>query len=119
MDSIIKRNSPIPIVPSRFKTYPIASVGQIPGRVTVKIPILQGDKKYARDNKILGQLELEDILYMPPVKNEISISFEVDVNGILKVRARELNTGKEVWKEVKCTYKRTEKAKNWGRGKKR
>ena len=61
----------------------------------VRVKIVQGERKMAEDNKMLGILELHGLPPAPRGVPEIEVTFELDVNGILKVSAKDLATGKK------------------------
>ena len=86
---IIERNTTIPT--SKSQTFSTAADGQ----TSVEIHILQGERSIAQDNKTLGKFLLTGI---PPAFRgvpQIEVTFEIDVNGILKVSASDQGTGKE------------------------
>lgn len=86
---IIDKNTPIPT--KRSMIFSTAADNQ----VAVDIHILQGEGAMANENISLGTFRLSDI---PPAKAgipQIEVTFEVDTNGIINVRARDLGTGKE------------------------
>jgi molecular chaperone DnaK len=64
-------------------------------QTVVTINVLQGERPMARDNKSLGQFNLEGIMPARRGIPQIEVSFDVDVNGILKVSAKDKATGKE------------------------
>jgi molecular chaperone DnaK len=57
--------------------------------------VLQGEREFAKDNRLLGQFNLEGIPAAPRGIPQIEVSFNVDVNGILTVHAKDLGTSKE------------------------
>jgi molecular chaperone DnaK len=61
----------------------------------VTINVLQGEREFARDNRLLGTFNLEGIPPSPRGVPQIEVTFNVDVNGILTVSAKDLGTGKE------------------------
>ena len=64
-------------------------------QTAVDINVLQGERKFARDNKSLGQFRLDGI---PPAMRgvpQIEVTFDIDANGIVNVSAKDLGTGKE------------------------
>jgi molecular chaperone DnaK len=61
----------------------------------VTIRVLQGEREFARDNRLLGEFNLEGIPPAPRGVPQIEVSFNVDVNGILNVTAKDKATGKE------------------------
>lgn len=86
---IIERNTTLPT--SKSQIFSTATDGQ----TSVEIHILQGERAMARDNKSLGRFLLTGI---PPAARgvpQIEVSFEIDVNGILKVSAQDKGTGRE------------------------
>jgi molecular chaperone DnaK len=86
---IIERNTTIPTSSSReFSTA-------VDGQTSVEIHVLQGERAMARDNKSLGKFLLQGIPPAPRGVPKIEVSFEIDVNGILKVAAQDRGTGRE------------------------
>ncbi len=94
---IIERNTPIPTSASRIFTT-IAD-----NQTTVEIHVLQGERPLAKDNISLGRFQLTGIRPAPRGVPRIEVTFSIDVNGIVHVRARDLDTGKEQKVEIKGT----------------
>ncbi|MBR8831158.1 MAG: Chaperone protein DnaK [Chroococcopsis gigantea SAG 12.99] len=86
---IIERNTTIPT--SKAQVFSTAADGQ----TSVEIHILQGERAMARDNKGLGKFLLTGIPPAPRGVPQIEVSFDIDVNGILKVSASDQGTGRE------------------------
>lgn len=86
---IIERNTTIPT--SKSEVFSTATDGQ----TSVEIHILQGERAMAKDNKSLGKFLLAGIPPAPRGVPQIEVTFEIDVNGILKVGALDQGTGKE------------------------
>jgi molecular chaperone DnaK len=86
---IIERNTTIPT--SKSQVFSTA----IDGQTSVEIHVLQGERAMAKDNKSLGKFLLTGIPPAPRGVPQIEVSFEIDVNGILKVSAQDKGTGKE------------------------
>ncbi|HAJ59867.1 MAG TPA: molecular chaperone DnaK [Cyanobacteria bacterium UBA8543] len=86
---IIERNTTIPT--SKSQIFSTATDGQN----SVEIHVLQGERAMARDNKSLGKFLLTGIPPAPRGVPQIEVSFEIDVNGILKVAATDKGTGRE------------------------
>lgn len=86
---IIEPNSTIPI--SRTCTVSTAFDQQ----TSVEVHILQGEASMAEDNTSLGKLLLTDILPAPRAVPQIEVLFEIDVDGILTVSAKDTETGKK------------------------
>ena len=86
---IIERNTTIPT--SKSQVFSTATDGQ----TSVEIHVLQGERVMARDNKSLGKFLLAGIPPAPRGVPQIEVSFEIDVNGILKVSAQDKGTGRE------------------------
>lgn len=86
---IIERNTTIPT--SRSQEFSTA----VDGQTSVEIHILQGERAMARDNKSLGKFLLQGIPPAPRGVPKIEVSFDIDVNGILKVSAQDRGTGRE------------------------
>ncbi len=86
---LIERNTTIPIKKSQI--FSTAADNQ----TAVDINVVQGERKFARDNKSLGQFRLDGI---PPARRgvpQIEVTFDIDANGIVNVSAKDLGTGKE------------------------
>lgn len=62
---------------------------------SVEIKVLQGERQFARDNKLLGSFHLRGIQRAMAGVPQIEVTFDIDVNGIVKVSARDLSTGKQ------------------------
>ncbi|MFB8788572.1 MAG: molecular chaperone DnaK [Potamolinea sp.] len=86
---ITERNTTIPTTKSQV--FSTATDGQ----TSVEIHVLQGERAMARDNKSLGKFLLTGIPPAPRGVPQIEVSFEIDVNGILKVSATDKGTGRE------------------------
>jgi len=86
---LIERNTTIPT--RKSQVFSTAADNQ----PAVDINVLQGERKFARDNKSLGQFRLDGI---PPAMRgvpQIEVTFDIDANGIVNVSAKDLGTGKE------------------------
>ncbi|MGL5357524.1 MAG: molecular chaperone DnaK [Metamycoplasmataceae bacterium] len=86
---LISRNTTIPVTKSQ--TFSTAADNQ--SEVTVNV--VQGERQFARDNKSLGQFNLGGIEPAPRGVPQIEVSFSIDVNGIIKVTAKDKKTNKE------------------------
>jgi molecular chaperone DnaK len=86
---IIDRNTTIPT--SKGQEFSTATDGQN----SVEIHVLQGERAMAKDNKSLGRFLLTGIPPAPRGVPKIEVSFDIDVNGILKVSAQDRGTGRE------------------------
>ena len=89
MTTIINRNSSIPT-----KQSEVFSTGS-DFQDTVEIHVLQGERPFSKDNKSLGIFKLKGIPPAPRGIPKISVTFQLDVNGLLSVSARELKSGQE------------------------
>jgi molecular chaperone DnaK len=87
--SLIDRNTTIPT--KKSKIFSTAADNQ----TSVEINVLQGERPMATDNKSLGRFHLDGILPAPRGVPQIEVTFDIDVNGILNVSAKDLGTGKE------------------------
>ena len=86
---LIDRNSTIPCRKSQvFSTA-------MNFQTSVEIKVLQGERQFARDNKLLGTFRLNGIRRAPAGVPQIEVTFDIDVNGIVNVSARDLETGRE------------------------
>jgi molecular chaperone DnaK len=88
-DKIIERNTTIPT--SRTKVYSTASDNQ----TTVEVHVLQGEREFSRDNRTLGRFHLDGIPPAPRGVPQVEVGFDIDANGILNVKAKDLGTGRE------------------------
>ncbi len=86
---IIDRNTTIPT--EKKQTFTTAADGQ----TAVDIHVLQGERAMAKDNVTLGRFQLTGIPPAPRGIPQIEVSFNIDVNGIVNVSAKDLGTGKE------------------------
>jgi molecular chaperone DnaK len=89
MTTIINRNSSIPV-----KQSEVFSTGA-DSQDSVEIHVLQGERPFAKDNKSLGIFKLTGIPLAPKGIPRINVTFQLDVNGLLSVSAREEQTGQE------------------------
>jgi molecular chaperone DnaK len=89
MTALIPRNTTIPT--SKKEVFSTAADNQS----AVTINVLQGEREFAKDNRLLGQFNLEGIPAAPRGVPQIEVTFNVDVNGILTVQAKDLGTSKE------------------------
>lgn len=86
---LIEKNTTIP---TRYSQI-FSTAGNF--QTSVDIKVLQGERNFAKDNKLLGNFRLTGIKRAPRGVPQIEVTFDIDANGILNVSARDSDTGKE------------------------
>jgi molecular chaperone DnaK len=86
---IIERNTTIPT--KRSQVFSTAEDNQ----TAVEIRVVQGEREFARDNKLLGQFKLDGIPAAPRGVPQVEVTFDIDANGIVNVSAKDKASGKE------------------------
>ena len=86
---IIERNTTIPTKKSQI--FSTAADGQ----TSVEVRVFQGEREFAKDNKLLGEFRMDGIPAAPRGVPQIEVTFDIDANGIVHVSAKDLGTGKE------------------------
>ena len=89
MTVLIPRNTTIPT--SKSQIFSTAADNQ----PAVDVHVLQGERQMAADNKTLGNFQLGNIAPAPRGVPQIEVTFDIDANGIVNVKAKDLGTGKE------------------------
>jgi molecular chaperone DnaK len=89
MTVLIPRNTTIPT--EKKEVFSTAADNQ----PSVTINVLQGERQFAKDNRLLGQFNLDGLPPAPRGVPQIEVTFKIDVNGILAVSAKDKGTGKE------------------------
>ncbi len=95
MTVLIPRNTTIPT--SKSEVFSTAADNQ----TSVEIHVLQGEREFAKDNRTLGKFQLAGIPPAPRGVPQVEVSFDIDVNGILNVKAKDKATNKENKVEIK------------------
>ncbi|HAD59508.1 MAG TPA: molecular chaperone DnaK, partial [Planctomycetaceae bacterium] len=89
MTTLVERNSRIPTTQSQiFSTA-------VDNQPAVTVQVYQGERRMASDNRLLDQFDLKDIPPAPRGVPQVEVTFNIDVNGILSVSAKDKATGKE------------------------
>jgi hypothetical protein len=88
-DVLIDANTPVPC--DQARSFATASDGQ----TAVRVRVAQGPSKRFAENTFLGEVELSGITAAPRGQTQIAVTFEIDADGILDVRARDIKTGCE------------------------
>jgi len=86
---LVERNTTIPT--SRSQVFSTAADNQS----SVEVHVLQGEREFARDNRTLGRFHLDGIAPAPRGMPQIEVTFDIDANGILNVKAQDKGTGRE------------------------
>jgi len=86
---LVERNTTLPVRCSHIFTT------VAPYQRSVEINVLQGERPLAKDNRSIGRFRLDGIKRAPAGVPQIEVTFDIDTNGILKVSARDLDTGRE------------------------
>ena len=89
MTKLVERNTTIPV--TKDQVFSTAADNQ----TAVTVRVFQGERQMASDNRLLGQFNLEEIPPAPRGVPQIKVVFDIDVNGILNVSAKDVATGKE------------------------
>ncbi|MAL17186.1 MAG: molecular chaperone DnaK [Balneola sp.] len=89
MTQVIEANSTIPT--SKSQTFSTAAANQS----SVEIHVLQGERAKAQDNRTLGRFHLDGIPPAPRGVPQIEVTFDIDANGVLNIKAQDKGTGKE------------------------
>jgi molecular chaperone DnaK len=89
MTKLVERNTTIPT--SRSQVFSTAADSQ----TSVECHVLQGERDMARDNRTLGRFHLDGIPPAPRGMPQIEVTFDIDANGILNVKAQDKGTGRE------------------------
>ena len=98
MNPLISRNSKIPAVAKEvFTTY-------VDGQTSVAIRVYQGERELVKDNRVLGSFDLSGIAPQPAGAPRIEVSFILDADGILRVAARDIRSGKQQDITIRPTY---------------
>ncbi len=95
MDVLIPRNAKIPSGAAREYTT------QLDGQVNMRISVYQGERDIVKDNRLLATLNLKGIPAMPAGMAKVQVSFLINADGILTVKAKELRSGVEQSIEIK------------------
>jgi len=86
---LVDRNTTIPT--SRSQVFTTAADNQ----TSVEVHVLQGEREFARDNRTLGRFHLDGIAPAPRGMPQVEVTFDLDANGILNVKALDKGTGRE------------------------
>jgi len=89
MTPLVEKNTTIPV--GRTQTFSTAAENQ----TSVEVHALQGERPMAQDNKSLGRFILDGIAPAPRGIPQVEVTFDIDANGILSVKAKDKATGKE------------------------
>ena len=94
MTKLIEKNTTVPT--SKSQIYSTASDNQ----TSVEVHVLQGEREMAHDNKTLGRFMLEGIAPAGRGMPQIEVTFDIDANGVVSVKAKDKKTGKEQYVRI-------------------
>jgi molecular chaperone DnaK len=103
-DVLIEANTPVPC--DRTRSFSTASDGQ----TAVEVRVAQGVSKRFQDNTLLGEIQLTGIPAAPRGEAHIAVTFEIDADGILNVRARDARTGHQTQARIQLVGAQTDPA---------
>jgi molecular chaperone DnaK len=101
-DILIEANTPVPC--DRTRSFSTASSGQ----TTVQVRVSQGQSGRFAENTFLGELELSGLAAAERGETQIAVTFEIDADGILNVRARDVKTGHETTARIQLVGAQTD-----------
>jgi molecular chaperone DnaK len=101
-DVLISANTAVPC--DRTRVFLTAADGQ----TTVIVRVAQGESNRFPDNTFLGELELSGITPAPRGETQIAVTFEIDADGILNVKARDVKSGRETQARLQLLGAQTE-----------
>jgi molecular chaperone DnaK len=101
-DILIDANTPVPC--DRTRSFSTASTGQ----TTVHVRVSQGQSGRFSENTFLGELELSGLTAAERGETQIAVTFEIDADGILNVRARDVKTGHETVARIQLVGAQTD-----------
>jgi molecular chaperone DnaK len=101
-DILIEANTPVPC--DRTRSFSTASTGQ----TTVHVRVSQGQSGRFAENTFLGELELSGLTAADRGETQIAVTFEIDADGILNVRARDVKTGQETTARIQLVGTQTD-----------
>ncbi|MFN3940224.1 MAG: Hsp70 family protein, partial [Chitinophagales bacterium] len=107
MDVIIPRNTKIPFAAGRQYTT------SVDGQVNMKIAVYQGERDMVQANRKLGEFILHNIPAMPAALPKVEVIFQLNADGILTVKAKELRSGVAQEIEIKPQYGISEEQMTW------
>jgi molecular chaperone DnaK len=103
-DVLIEANTPVPC--DRTRTFTTATAGQ----TTVQVRVAQGESRRFEENTFLGEVELSGITAAGRGETQIRVTFEIDADGILNVRAQDVRTGLQTAARIQLVGAQTDPA---------